>query len=974
MRKQFTKCIALFLSLILSVGLIPVTAAATEASDSTMTRGELVFRLHELRQKPDAETKANFIDVPAASEYADAVAWASEIGIIAGYGGGRFGPNDPITREQIAVVLHRYGQYMGFDLSAGEDTNILSYDDVALVSEWAIPAVQWACAEGVLKGIPTEDGNGMLLDPKGTVTEDQGNNMIFTMVGMSIYDIDACMDRENILQYHENVQVRKEDLEEDGSMHGHTVTVKDRLYYYQDDNGYCEFYDETDYCSLEGGTCTFVLGVLGRNPHPKRYKNPGYEYASSIENTLVVDVRVEDGKYYITTREENPQMALETSFPFIPYVEGMVYESRLVLDAETMLALSSYDVIISPDGTETVVYRTTVTYDVEIPDDINEIKSHVGQLTGDVTEFTIVENPGTPEETTYTKNVLTGDSIWFFQPDGAALFADYDCTVLLGYEAFSTSPGTIYVAYMQESPVDVEALVEANSLESILSRYDSMEVNFPDVGNRMYFDDQYIFGIYADGSENLYADGYCYCYYTETDEFYAWVQPGADMRDGFSFPFLQPEYLIDYYVSDAETTENGLLIHLTHSYWAARDMLEKLSMPYEKTSYIVGEYLLDPETYVILSYNETVVQPDGTSYHLEKAEFSYNAEKPEGLDALRTRMQPEENNAVLELVLFPGTENEETFRYCGTKGDWVGINLENEYNLFFDEACNHWHGDITSVCLEQDVTTLYVSDKPVINMDIILEANSRAALVERFGSAAHQAVVNGMAQNVYADERFVYVDSGEDMRYLRTGDTGCAYYGEHYLLVSPELDTADEFSFLFMREEDLRSYYIYETKLTDDGLIVYLRMTEEDTENTVTFTGQEYVEDSRFFCTLLLNSETYEIIRMTEQLVLPDETEIYRCETEFTYGVQCPADAQELYQHLTAGENSCAFTLVVSPGTDNEKTYTYTAQKGDKLIVAGEFVQMYDFYSDAACTKSIDLSAAVLDGDLTVYAVLKSAQ
>ena len=713
MRKQLTKWIALFLSLILSVGLIPVTAAATEVSDSTMTRGELVFRLHELRQKPKAEKKANFIDVPAASEYADAVAWASGIGIIAGYGGGRFGPDDPITREQIAVVLHRYGQYMEFDLSAGEDTNILSYDDVALVSEWAIPAVQWACAEGVLKGIPTEDGNGMLLDPKGTVTEDQGNNMIFTMVDMSIYDIAAYMERENILKYHENVQVQKEDLEEDGSMYVSTATVKDGLCYGQGSDGYFELYDGTDTCYKNGGNYYIMVGVLGATDIPAAYENPGFWSASSIENTLVVDVRVEDGKYYITTREENPQMALERSFPFIPYVEGMVYESRLVLDAETMLALSSYDVIISPDGTETVVYRTTVTYDVEIPDDINEIQSHVGQLTGDVTEFTIVENPGTPEETTYTKNVLTGDSIWFFQPDGAALFADYDCTVLLGYEAFSTSPGTIYVAYMQESPVDVEALVAANSLESILSRYDSMEVNFPDVGNRMYFDDQYVFGIYADGSENLYADGYCYCYYTETDEFYAWVQPGVDMRDGFSFPFLQPEYLIDYYVSDAETTEEGLLIHLTYSYWAARDVLEKLSMPYVKNSYIVGEYLLDPETYVILSYNETVVQPDGTSYHLERAEFSYNAEKPESLDTLRTRMQPEENSAVLELVFFPGTENEETFRYCGTKGDWVGIKLGNEYNLFYDEACTQWYGDTLSVCLEQDITTLYVSDKPV---------------------------------------------------------------------------------------------------------------------------------------------------------------------------------------------------------------------------------------------------------------------
>ena len=169
MKKQFTKCIALFLALILSVGLIPVTAAATEVSDSTMTRGELVFRLHELRQKPKAEKKANFIDVPAASEYADAVAWASGIGIIAGYGGGRFGPDDPITREQIAVVLHRYGQYMEFDLSAGEDTNILSYNDVFDMSEYAIPAMQWACGSGVIMGKDAE-GGGMLLLPKNYAT------------------------------------------------------------------------------------------------------------------------------------------------------------------------------------------------------------------------------------------------------------------------------------------------------------------------------------------------------------------------------------------------------------------------------------------------------------------------------------------------------------------------------------------------------------------------------------------------------------------------------------------------------------------------------------------------------------------------------------------------------------------------------------------------------------------------------------
>lgn len=92
------------------------------------------------------------------------MAWAAENNIVNGYTNGTFGPDSSITRQQMAAVLYRYTQYMGYDVSVGEDTNILSYGDVLEVSEYAYPALQWACGVGLVNGI---DGN---LVPAGNAT------------------------------------------------------------------------------------------------------------------------------------------------------------------------------------------------------------------------------------------------------------------------------------------------------------------------------------------------------------------------------------------------------------------------------------------------------------------------------------------------------------------------------------------------------------------------------------------------------------------------------------------------------------------------------------------------------------------------------------------------------------------------------------------------------------------------------------
>ena len=134
--------------------------------NATLTRGMVVTVLHRIEGSPDASVFENaFSDVALWEWYGEAVRWAAGYGIAGGYGDGRFGPGDNITREQMATILHNYCVWKGIDVSVGEDTNILSFNDVFDVSEWAISAFQWACGAGVIGGKP-----GGLLDPEGNAT------------------------------------------------------------------------------------------------------------------------------------------------------------------------------------------------------------------------------------------------------------------------------------------------------------------------------------------------------------------------------------------------------------------------------------------------------------------------------------------------------------------------------------------------------------------------------------------------------------------------------------------------------------------------------------------------------------------------------------------------------------------------------------------------------------------------------------
>ncbi len=149
-------------------GLMNGTADTEFSPNETTSRAMIVTILHRLEGTPGVNYAMSFNDVEADTWYTEAVRWAAAEGIVNGYDAECFGPNDAITREQMATILYRYAQYKGYDVSVGEETNILSYVDALEIGEYAVPAMQWACGAGLINGV-SED----TLQPQGNAIRAQ---------------------------------------------------------------------------------------------------------------------------------------------------------------------------------------------------------------------------------------------------------------------------------------------------------------------------------------------------------------------------------------------------------------------------------------------------------------------------------------------------------------------------------------------------------------------------------------------------------------------------------------------------------------------------------------------------------------------------------------------------------------------------------------------------------------------------------
>lgn len=136
------------------------------APNATTTRAQLVTILYRLAGEPDVSGQSDFTDVAAGQWYTDAVLWAAQKGIVNGISETEFSPSGDLTREQLATILYRYAESMGYDASASADLS--GFPDADQIQSYATEALSWAVAEGLLQGF--EDDT---FQPQSTATRAQ---------------------------------------------------------------------------------------------------------------------------------------------------------------------------------------------------------------------------------------------------------------------------------------------------------------------------------------------------------------------------------------------------------------------------------------------------------------------------------------------------------------------------------------------------------------------------------------------------------------------------------------------------------------------------------------------------------------------------------------------------------------------------------------------------------------------------------
>ena len=170
-------------------GLMAGTSDTTFAPDVTLNRGMLATILYRLEGEPAVKSAGTYSDVAADAYYAKAVAWATENKIVSGYGNGFFGPADNITREQMAAMLYRYASYKGYDVSRSGDLKF--YTDAASIGSWAVDALRWANAEGLINGRTSST-----LVPAGTATRAEAATILTRFCQRYVPELTTPEERE----------------------------------------------------------------------------------------------------------------------------------------------------------------------------------------------------------------------------------------------------------------------------------------------------------------------------------------------------------------------------------------------------------------------------------------------------------------------------------------------------------------------------------------------------------------------------------------------------------------------------------------------------------------------------------------------------------------------------------------------------------------------------------------------------------
>jgi hypothetical protein len=171
---------------IVSVCLTAIAAASTAFAGNTSavalapslpeTRKMVVTLLFSTENSAVTENKSAFTDIPEGTFCSDVVNWASEKGIVSGYGDGTFRPDENITKEQFAMILYRYAVYKNYDTTQA-GMAVREYKDYEKISPWALRAVAWSLYSGIMTG-RENDNKEAIYEPQSYITQEYANAVI----------------------------------------------------------------------------------------------------------------------------------------------------------------------------------------------------------------------------------------------------------------------------------------------------------------------------------------------------------------------------------------------------------------------------------------------------------------------------------------------------------------------------------------------------------------------------------------------------------------------------------------------------------------------------------------------------------------------------------------------------------------------------------------------------------------------------
>ncbi len=158
-------------------GMIVGTELDQFSPEMELSRSMVVQILYRLEGEPAVTADNPFEDVDAGHYALKAITWAAENEIVQGYGDNLFGPEDDVTREQLAAILFRYADYADMDVTASGD--LTKFPDASQIDSYALEPMKWAVGKGIIQGHDTG-----LLAPKDGATRAEGSAMLYRLCTM----------------------------------------------------------------------------------------------------------------------------------------------------------------------------------------------------------------------------------------------------------------------------------------------------------------------------------------------------------------------------------------------------------------------------------------------------------------------------------------------------------------------------------------------------------------------------------------------------------------------------------------------------------------------------------------------------------------------------------------------------------------------------------------------------------------------